>query len=134
VYAYVERRVEIRAEAEDLVSDVFHQALANLRRYEWRGSPFSAWLFHIAANKIADRWERRREAGLYWRNPARPFSECKLRFRPPVNSCIRGNLTQNPSAGGPMKRTWNDYSGRRRAGQLRMVPDAVRSACWPSCP
>ena len=58
VYAYVERRVEIRAEAEDLVSDVFHHALANLRRYEWRGSPFSAWLFRIAANKIADRWER----------------------------------------------------------------------------
>ena len=58
VYAYVARRVEIRAEAEDLVSDVFHHALANLRRYEWRGAPFSAWLFRIAANKIADRWER----------------------------------------------------------------------------
>src|SRR6516165_2552936 len=28
----------------------------------------------------------------------------------------------------------DDYRGRRRAGQLRMVPDAVRSACWPSCP
>src|SRR6516162_2776712 len=58
LYAYVERRVEIRGETEDLVSDVFHHALANLRRYEWRGSPFSAWLFRIAANKIADRWER----------------------------------------------------------------------------
>src|SRR6516162_6084913 len=58
VYTYVARRVEICAETEDLVSDVFHHALANLRRYEWRGAPFSAWLFRIAANKIADRWER----------------------------------------------------------------------------
>ena len=58
VYSYVARRVEIRTETEDLVSDVFHHALANLRRYEWRGAPFSAWLLRIAANKIADRWER----------------------------------------------------------------------------
>ena len=58
VYAYVARRVGDRAETEDLVSDVFHQALANVRRFEWRGAPFSAWLYRIAANKIADRFER----------------------------------------------------------------------------
>jgi RNA polymerase sigma-70 factor (ECF subfamily) len=58
VYAYIARRIGDRAETEDLVSDVFHQALANLRRFEWRGSPFSAWLYRIAANKIADRSER----------------------------------------------------------------------------
>lgn len=58
VYTYVARRIGDRGETEDLVSDVFHHALANLRRFEWRGAPFSAWLFRIAANKIADRWER----------------------------------------------------------------------------
>jgi RNA polymerase sigma-70 factor, ECF subfamily len=58
VYAFVARRIGDRAETEDLVSDVFHQALANLRRFEWRGTPFSAWLYRIAANKIADRSER----------------------------------------------------------------------------
>src|SRR5260370_30446425 len=58
VYAYVARRVGDRTETEDLVSDVFHQALANVRRFEWRGAPFSAWLYRIAANKIADRSER----------------------------------------------------------------------------
>lgn len=58
VYAYVARRTGDRAETEDLVSDVFHHALANLRRFEWRGAPFSAWLFRIAANKIADRRQR----------------------------------------------------------------------------
>ncbi len=58
VYAYIARRVRDRAEAEDLTSEVFHQALANLDRYEYRGIPFAAWLFRIAANAIADRSKR----------------------------------------------------------------------------
>jgi RNA polymerase sigma-70 factor (ECF subfamily) len=58
VYAYIVRRVGNRAETEDLTSEVFHQALANLKRFEWRGIPFTAWLFRIAANLISDRWRR----------------------------------------------------------------------------
>jgi RNA polymerase sigma-70 factor, ECF subfamily len=58
VYAYVVRRVGDRTETEDLTSEVFHHALANLRRFEWRGIPFAAWLFRIAANLISDRWQR----------------------------------------------------------------------------
>jgi RNA polymerase sigma-70 factor (ECF subfamily) len=55
VYAYVASRVRDRAEAQDVTSEVFHQALANLGRFEWRGVPFAAWLYRIAANAIADR-------------------------------------------------------------------------------
>jgi len=58
VYAYVVKRVRDRAETEDLTAEVFHQALANLKRFEWRGIPFAAWLFRIAANLISDRWQR----------------------------------------------------------------------------
>jgi RNA polymerase sigma-70 factor (ECF subfamily) len=58
VYAYVVRRVRDRAETEDVTSEVFHHALANLHKYEWRGIPFAAWLYRIAANLIADRWQR----------------------------------------------------------------------------
>jgi len=29
-----------------------------LQQFEWRGVPFSAWLMRIAANAIADRWQR----------------------------------------------------------------------------
>lgn len=59
VYAYVSRRTPHRAEAEDTTSDVFQQALAHLGQFEWRGVPFVAWLYRIAANAIRDR--RRRE-------------------------------------------------------------------------
>ena len=58
VYVFILRRVGDRDAAEDLTSDVFHKALANLQRFEWRGVPFSGWLFRIAANAIADRSKR----------------------------------------------------------------------------
>ena len=58
VYAFVARRSGGRGEAEDLTSEVFHQALANLGRFEWRGVPFAAWLLQIARNAVADRWQR----------------------------------------------------------------------------
>ena len=58
VYAFVARRVGDRDAAEDVTSEVFHKALANLQRFEWRGAPFAAWLLRIAANAIADRASR----------------------------------------------------------------------------
>ena len=63
VYAYVARRVRDRAEIQDLTAQVFHQALANLGKFKWRGSPFAAWLYRIASNAIADQAKRKiREA------------------------------------------------------------------------
>lgn len=55
VYAFVARRVSRRAEAEDITADVFHQALRKIGSFEWRGVPFVAWLYRIAANEIVDR-------------------------------------------------------------------------------
>jgi RNA polymerase sigma-70 factor (ECF subfamily) len=56
VYAYVSRRVLTRHDAEDLTADVFHKALRDLPRFEWRGLPFAAWLMGIAAHLLADHW------------------------------------------------------------------------------
>ncbi|MGH9145443.1 MAG: RNA polymerase sigma factor [Vicinamibacterales bacterium] len=55
VYGYVIRRTGSRAEAEDITSEVFERALTNLSKFEWRGAPFIAWLYRIAANALADR-------------------------------------------------------------------------------
>jgi RNA polymerase sigma-70 factor (ECF subfamily) len=58
VYAYVSRRLTDRSAVEDVTAEVFRQALANLGQFEWRGSPFVAWLVRIAANALTDHWRR----------------------------------------------------------------------------
>src|SRR6266571_4104293 len=58
VYGFIAGRVHDRASAEDLTSEVFYKALANLKSYEWRGVPFAAWLLRIAANAVIDRSKR----------------------------------------------------------------------------
>jgi RNA polymerase sigma-70 factor, ECF subfamily len=54
VYAYIVVRIYDRLEAQDLTAHVFQQALANIGKFKWRGAPFIAWLYRIAANAIAD--------------------------------------------------------------------------------
>jgi RNA polymerase sigma-70 factor, ECF subfamily len=64
VYAYIACRVRHRHEAEDLTADVFRDALAGLGAFEWRGSPFTAWLLKIASRAVADHYKRQgRESG-----------------------------------------------------------------------
>jgi len=73
VYAFIVRRVRDRSAAEDLTSEVFHQGLANIRKFEWRGALFGAWLIRIASNSIADRWQRlARERGTALPEPVAP--------------------------------------------------------------
>lgn len=57
VYAFVARRLRNRDDAEDVTSEVFRDALANIGKFEWRGTPFASWLYRIASNAIADRWQ-----------------------------------------------------------------------------
>src|SRR4030095_9061959 len=58
VFALLAPRAAGRADAEDVTAEVFHRALANVGRFEWRGSPFVVWLLQIARNALADRWQR----------------------------------------------------------------------------
>ena len=64
VYGYVARRVRNRAATEDLTSEVFRKALANIERFKWTGAPFGAWLLRIASNVIADRAKRQAKDGV----------------------------------------------------------------------
>jgi len=74
VYAFIARRVRDRDVVEDLTSDVFHKALTNLGRFEWRGVPFAAWLVRIAANVIVDRSSRAAKELSSIDDPAEPPS------------------------------------------------------------
>jgi len=60
VYSYIARRVSDRNETQDLTAHVFHQALANLGKFKWRGAPFITWLYRIASNALSD--QRKRQA------------------------------------------------------------------------
>src|SRR5262249_51676704 len=57
LYVFISRRVFDRQDAEDLTAEVFQHALSNLSKFEWRGVPFSVWLFRIAANLMSDQWK-----------------------------------------------------------------------------
>jgi RNA polymerase sigma-70 factor (ECF subfamily) len=57
VYAYIYHRVGNGQDAEDLTARTFYRALGKLDTYEDRGLPFSAWLFRIAHNLVAN-WHR----------------------------------------------------------------------------
>ncbi|HEY2374126.1 MAG TPA: sigma-70 family RNA polymerase sigma factor [Gaiellaceae bacterium] len=53
VHRYIRMRVRDRAASEDVTSEVFVTALANLDHFRGTGS-FSAWLFRIAQNSVRD--------------------------------------------------------------------------------
>jgi RNA polymerase sigma-70 factor (ECF subfamily) len=54
IYRYIAFKVADRAEAEDLVQQVFLKAWESIESYKWKGLPFSAWLFRIAHNQLVD--------------------------------------------------------------------------------
>ncbi|MCO6449441.1 MAG: sigma-70 family RNA polymerase sigma factor [Caldilineales bacterium] len=54
IYNYIYYRVGSQEDAEDLTAHTFFQALDNIGRYEDRGAPFSAWLYRIAHNTVAN--------------------------------------------------------------------------------
>jgi len=60
VYRYVLYRVREPSDAEDVTSDVFTRAFANIHRYRWQGKSFLAWLYTIARNAVTDRRRRAR--------------------------------------------------------------------------
>lgn len=54
IYAYAYRRVGSRDIAEDIAASVFEDALKSIKRVRWQGKPVIAWLYRIAARRVAD--------------------------------------------------------------------------------
>ncbi|MFZ3071272.1 MAG: sigma-70 family RNA polymerase sigma factor [Anaerolineaceae bacterium] len=54
IYNYIYFRTGSTHDAEDLTSKVFFRALQNIGHYRHMGLPFSAWLYRIAHNLVAN--------------------------------------------------------------------------------
>ena len=57
IYNYVYYRTGNERDAEDLTARVFLRAMRHIGNYQDRGLPFSAWLYRIAHNLVAN-WHR----------------------------------------------------------------------------
>lgn len=54
IYRYILYRVPTDADAEDLTAEVFLKMVEGLPDYKFTGIPFEAWLYRIAAARVAD--------------------------------------------------------------------------------
>ena len=59
IYAYVLTLTKDRDKAEDVTAATFTKALEELPRFEWRGVPYSAWLYRVAASLVVREHRRR---------------------------------------------------------------------------
>ena len=58
IYRYLRMRVNLESDAEDLCEAVFLRSFEALDRYVERGHPFSAYLYRVARNLLADHYRR----------------------------------------------------------------------------
>jgi RNA polymerase sigma-70 factor (ECF subfamily) len=58
IYRYVSYRIPDAAAAEDLTAEVFLRMVEGLPAYTPNGAPFEAWLYRIAAARVADHYRR----------------------------------------------------------------------------
>lgn len=54
IYRFVANRIAMHDDAKDITSQTFLKAMSNIRKYKPEGQYFSAWLYRIAFNEIAD--------------------------------------------------------------------------------
>jgi RNA polymerase sigma-70 factor (ECF subfamily) len=60
IFGYILKRVADINIAKDITSQTFLKALKNLWKFKWRNIPFSAWLYRIANNEIANFFRKRK--------------------------------------------------------------------------
>ncbi len=52
IFRYIYQRMDDEELAFDVTSQVFMKALNNIHKYEFRGVPFSSWLYRIAKSEL----------------------------------------------------------------------------------
>jgi len=58
IYLFIFRRTNEQSLAADICSQVFLKAMQRLGTYRYKGVPFSAWLYRIASNEVAQHFRK----------------------------------------------------------------------------
>src|SRR5882672_7041462 len=58
ILLFVLRRVNDKERATDITQQVFLKVLSNIGKFQFRGFPFSSWLYRIAINECNDYFRR----------------------------------------------------------------------------
>ncbi|MFC1865377.1 RNA polymerase sigma factor [Chloroflexota bacterium] len=68
ILGYVIKRTANIEVAQDVTSQVFFKAYKNIGQFQWRGVPFSSWLYKIASNEITNHFRERKRRRQYLEN------------------------------------------------------------------
>lgn len=59
IFRYIYQRMDDKHEAADVASQVFLKAMLNLHKYQYKGLPFSSWLYRIAHNETVNYFRKK---------------------------------------------------------------------------
>lgn len=62
IFKFLYRRSDNETLAAELTSNTFLRALENIGKYEYRGVPFSSWLYRIATNELYKYYRKKKRA------------------------------------------------------------------------
>jgi RNA polymerase sigma-70 factor (ECF subfamily) len=65
IFGFIYRRTDDEDLTADLVSQVFLKAIQNIKKYEFRGLPFSAWLYRIASNEVNRHYRKHKKQMIF---------------------------------------------------------------------
>lgn len=97
IYSYAYRRTGVTSASEDIAACTFEDAMRGISRFKWRSKPIVAWLYRIAARRLADYYRQSRK---------------------------ESDLTDLPESEGPMETgiERSEEATQVRAGLMRLMP------------
>ena len=76
IFRFLIRRTDDEGLAAELCSTTFYKALTHIKKYQWTGRPFGAWLFTIASNELKKHF--RNKTPIYVVDPSEIFHVFEL--------------------------------------------------------
>ena len=76
IFGYVLKRIANFEIAQDITSETFFKALKKLWQFRWRNISFSAWLYRIANNEIANYYRKNKHKPVSLEKIPEPIAVC----------------------------------------------------------